>query len=69
MEFEKMRDFLVRVDSKGVKQKLSDMSDEWLQGVIDWYLSIPWDKRVKQISDDHLLLYIQEKQYRIEKEI
>jgi hypothetical protein len=70
IEFETLRKYISRYNTDDKKYySLKDMSMEWLEGVIQWYLSIPDNNRKYQINDDILCLYILEKQYRNLEEI
>ena len=45
---------------------LKDIDDEWLQAILDYY--IPGDGQKGRMRDAYLLLFLQEKQYRLQDE-
>lgn len=51
---------------KGQYVLLKDIDDEWLQAILDYY--IPSDESSGSMRYEYLLLYLQEKQYRLQDE-
>ena len=64
-DFEEVRKYMYRYNPNENKYiTLKDISDDWLENIITWYLDIPAEKRDKQISWEFLVLFLREKQYR-----
>ena len=65
-QFEEIREVFARYDNITEEYvPLKDMSDEWLDALMEYYL--PPDG-LAQMDDDYLLLFLQEKQLRNEME-
>ena len=66
-DFETVRKYLYRFNSIGGYSFLNEITDDWLNNIVEYYLDIKDEKkREEQLPWEYLTLFIKEKQWRAE---